>query len=380
MGGSAYLELISPTRLFISSTSVSLSPSPYTSTRAAMAAFAAIVRAILPRCHRGAECMRLCWNSRPCFGGSEPDFTDLKSAFSAPSTCMVLDGIDASFCRLPARESRRAATALPNIADRLGASSSSPSLRCDSSERRSSCIDSSWPASARAIARLPSEIAPPLLLRETTSSISAFSSGNPASWNEARVRPSRLPCSTTRAYPGMLSTRFSNSGKCSPYHSRRREPRVLDALSISSSAPIAWITCRSGLPEISATRADDNDTAKSRRRAEAARSSEAKPASTIMGIFDACMRSDSSSGMGVVSMPLERSIDKSPASLTRYPTCSPSMWRISSLGAPSPRRAARYWPAGSENANDFETRPSSSSNIPSSVSTAERMARGPGGH
>ena len=357
------------------STRVSLSPSPYASTRAAMAAFAAMVRAILPRCHLGAECIRWCWKSRPCFGGSLPDFMDLKSAFSAPSTCMVLDGIEASFCRLPARESSLAATTLPSTADRLGASSPSRSSRCDSSERRASCMPTSWPASSCAMARLPSDMSPPLLLRATSSSICAFSSGKPASRNDCADRSERLPHPATRAYPATLSTRFSSSGKCSPYHSRSREPRALEALSISSSAPMAWTACRSALPDISATRADESESAKSRRRAAASRSSEARPASTMMDILEACTRSASAAGMCVASIPFDWSMARSAPSLTSKPAFMPSRCLTSSLGAPSPRLTARYCPAGSEKPNAFAGRPSSSSTMPSSVSTTECMDR-----
>ena len=96
-------------------------PSLYTSTRAAMTAFAAIARAILPRCHRGAACTRGCWNSSPCFGGSEPVFSERNRARSAPRTCIVLAGSDAIFFMLPILASILALRAVPSIAARLGA-------------------------------------------------------------------------------------------------------------------------------------------------------------------------------------------------------------------------------------------------------------------
>ena len=123
-------------------------------------------------------------------------------------------------------------------------------------------------------------MSPPLLFSDTTESISTFSGGNPASSMISAVRSPLPPAAAIRAYPLMLSTVFSSSGKCSPYHSLTLAPLMLMSRSISSSAPIAWIICRSALSDVCAIFRDDSCTAKSLSLSMASPGFCAKPAST----------------------------------------------------------------------------------------------------
>ena len=75
----------------------------------------------------------------PCFGGCEPVFKDLNNAFSAPSTWMVLAGIEDNFLRLPACAKILAPTDAPSIAERLGAISFICVSTCSSKFFRRSC-------------------------------------------------------------------------------------------------------------------------------------------------------------------------------------------------------------------------------------------------
>ena len=173
-----------------------LIPSPYTSTLAAMTAFAAIALAIFPLCHLGAAWTIACWNNNPCFGGWAPVFNDLKSAFSAPITWMVLAGIDANFFRLPALPNILAPTAAPRIAERFGAIVSISNSTWSSNFFRKSWKSKICFAMDCTIDKLTSEISPPLLFDASKEIISAFDSGNPASSYTFFVNDSRLPAKT----------------------------------------------------------------------------------------------------------------------------------------------------------------------------------------
>ena len=59
----------------------------------------------------------------PCFGGLAPVFSVLNSAFSAPSTCSVLDGIFAIFSSPPAIEMSFAERTAPSTEVMFGATS-----------------------------------------------------------------------------------------------------------------------------------------------------------------------------------------------------------------------------------------------------------------
>ena len=137
------------------------------------------------------------------------------------------------------------------------------------------------------ISRLWSVISPPLLFDAATRSISVFSLGKPAASNDSAVKPPRRPASTMRAYPSMLSTMFSSSGKWSPYHSFVRELSALATLSISSSELTACMTCRSELPDISVTFDDDSPMAKSLSFEMASLASDASPDDMIICCFEA---------------------------------------------------------------------------------------------
>src|SRR5579875_2562372 len=65
--------------------------------------------------------MRLCCKIIPCFGGLPPLFRALNNAFSAPSTCIVLDGNLASLSIPPALAISLAPIAAPAIAVTFGA-------------------------------------------------------------------------------------------------------------------------------------------------------------------------------------------------------------------------------------------------------------------
>ena len=136
--GFSYFLPISSTLILSFSSKVWFNPSPYTSTLAAITAFAATALAILPLCQRGAAWTIACWNNNPCFGGWEPVFNDLNSAFSAPNTCIVLAGSDAILFKLPALPKILAPTAVPRIAERLGAISCISDSTCSSSFLRNS--------------------------------------------------------------------------------------------------------------------------------------------------------------------------------------------------------------------------------------------------
>jgi len=59
----------------------------------------------------------------PCLGGLAPVFSVLNSAFSAPSTCSVLDGIFAIFSSPPAIEMSFAERTAPSTEVMFGATS-----------------------------------------------------------------------------------------------------------------------------------------------------------------------------------------------------------------------------------------------------------------
>ncbi len=135
--------------------------------------------------------------------------------------------------------------------------------------------------------RLSSVMPPPLLFEAAISIIPVFSLGNPASENDSAVRTSRLPANTMRAYPSMLSTIFSSSGKCSPYHSFILELSAFATLSISSSELTACIMCRSALLDISVTLDEDSPMANILSFSMASLESDARPARMINCCFDA---------------------------------------------------------------------------------------------
>jgi hypothetical protein len=89
--------------------------------RAAMAILFARVLAIFPLCHFGAMCTASCWKSMPCFGGLEPVLMALNSAFSAPSTWMVLAGSLAILSSPPALAMSLAPIVAPATCVMLGA-------------------------------------------------------------------------------------------------------------------------------------------------------------------------------------------------------------------------------------------------------------------
>ena len=258
-----------------------------------MTAFAATALAIFPLCHLGAEWTIACWNNNPCFGGWEPVFNDLNNAFSAPKTCIVLAGSDANLLRLPALPKILAPTALPSIAVRFGAINVISDSTCSSSFLRKSWKSRICFAIDCTIAKLASEISPPLLFDEIKDNISTFVSGKPASSKTCFVNDSRFPAITICAYPLMLSIILSNSGKCNPYHSLSLELNAFDILSISSNELIAWIIWRSGLSDTSVTIEDDNPRANSLSFPNVSWRLEAKPESTIICGFVTCIVSKS---------------------------------------------------------------------------------------
>ena len=259
-----------------------------------MTAFAATARAILPLCHLGAACTIACWNNNPCFGGWDPVFNALNNAFSAPNTCIVLAGIDAIFLRLPALPKILAPTALPSIAERFGAISTISDSTCSSSFLRNSwkskiCFAIDW-----TIAKLISDMSPPLLFDKINDNISTFDSGKPASSKTCFDNDSRLPAITICAYPLILSIMLSSSGKCNPYHSLSLELNPFAILSISSNELIAWIICKSGLCDTSVTFDDENPKANSLNFPNVSWRFDANPESTIICGFVVCTFSNSS--------------------------------------------------------------------------------------
>src|SRR3989339_1802857 len=121
-GGAACCFLISTSLLSSCSfRSTVMSLFEYRSALAAMHILDASARAMAPRCHAGAVWTSMCWNRMPCFGGLLPFLRCLNMAFSAPRSCTVLDGIDASLLRLPACMINLAPTTGPAMADMLGA-------------------------------------------------------------------------------------------------------------------------------------------------------------------------------------------------------------------------------------------------------------------
>ena len=274
------------------SSKVWFNPSPYTSTLAAITAFAATARAIFPLCHLGAAWTIACWNNNPCFGGWEPVFSDLNNAFSAPKTWIVLAGSDANLLRLPALPKILAPTAVPNIAERFGAIFCISASTWSSSFLRRSWKSKTCFAIACTISKLSSDISPPLLFDEIKDNISTFDSGKPAFSKTCFVNDSRFPAITICAYPLMLSIMLSNSGKCNPYHSLSLELNPFAILSISSKELIAWIIWRSGLSDITVTFDDENPNANSLSFPSVSWRLEAKPESTMICGFVACTLSN----------------------------------------------------------------------------------------
>jgi len=78
------------------------------------------VRATFPRTHWGDRITHGWAKRKPCFGGGEPVLRWAKKAFSAPSTCTVLEGNFAKRSRPPAPTQRRAASMGPIRVLRLG--------------------------------------------------------------------------------------------------------------------------------------------------------------------------------------------------------------------------------------------------------------------
>lgn len=76
----------------------------------------------------------------PCFGGFPPSFLYLKSAFSAPSICMVEAGSVARCCRPPALAMSRAPISGPTSAVMLGARVFISLVICSSSRLSSTFI------------------------------------------------------------------------------------------------------------------------------------------------------------------------------------------------------------------------------------------------
>ena len=218
--------------------------------------------------------------------------------------------------RLPARPKSLAPTAVPSIAEIFGAISCISDSTWSSSFLRKSWKSRICFAIDCTIAKLTSEISPPLLFDEIKDSISTFDSGKPASSKTCFVNDSRFPAITICAYPLMLSIILSNSGKCNPYHSRSLELNAFAILSISSRELIAWIMWRSGLSDTSVTIEDDNPKANSLSFPSVSWRLLAKPESTIICGFVVCIVSNSDASMICASIEYFFKITSNDSSLT----------------------------------------------------------------
>ena len=145
----------------------------------------------------------------------------------------------ASFFKLPALARILAPTVAPRTAVTFGAIVFIVASTSSSSLTRNPYRLSTWRASSCTTPRFSSVMLPPLLLDAAARIISTFSGGNPASSTVSAARSCLRPARAMRVYPFMLSTAFSNSGKCRPYHSLTLAPFTLMSRSISSRAPIA---------------------------------------------------------------------------------------------------------------------------------------------
>jgi len=88
-----------------------------------MASFPATALAIFPRSHLGDWWIGAYWKMTPCLGGLAPVFNVLNSAFSAPRTWSVLEGIFATFSSPPAMEMSLAERTAPRTEVMFGATS-----------------------------------------------------------------------------------------------------------------------------------------------------------------------------------------------------------------------------------------------------------------
>mmetsp|Transcript_58414 Transcript_58414/g.178116 ORF Transcript_58414/g.178116 Transcript_58414/m.178116 type:complete len:298 (-) Transcript_58414:167-1060(-) len=185
---------------------------------------------------------------RPYFGVAFFVLSARNSAFSAPRICTVLDGCLAKLMSEPAWEMSRAPTSSPTMYVKFGAIAFIRSFKYSAKEMRYSVSSITRSASVWMLAKSSVVISVPIDVSADAFTSPAMSSGTPTLLKSVSLAFGRKPmCLTTFAYARLSVTILPISGKCQPYHSRRRMAKLLSSLSKSSSRPTACMIITSTL-------------------------------------------------------------------------------------------------------------------------------------